>query len=1138
MSNRRDSLTIAGLLLAGVLGLATFVTFYDEAFPVASLDLKVGREDARSKSAAFLETLGFDLEGYESAQALERDWKGQVFLERTLGLEETNRLIREWVSIWWWDVRWFRPGKQEEMRVGVSPDGRVVGFHHIVPDSMAGAVLGRDDARVLAEGFLRGSQNMNLEDWELIDQSTMKQIARTDHELVYRKLGFSIGDGGEYRLSVSVIGDQVGECSEFVHVPEVFQRNREDIRSRAGLLTSAASVFWVALVVVSLVLILRGYRQKTFSRKKSLFIAAIVAGVTLVAGLNGYPLIWMNYDTTGSFGAFLSQWIIGLLVGALFLAAIVGFAASTGEYFGRQILFGGRRSPFDGFSFAQSASWSYLRSTAVGYGLAFASLGYVTVFYLVGTQAFGVWSPAQTMEYRNSFGTLLPWVYPLLIGLRASTIEEFFFRLIAIPLMLKWTGRRWIAVLAPAIVWGFLHSNYPTEPIATRGIELTVVGVVYGIVFLRFGIWATIVSHYAYNAFLGSLPMLLSSNPTYQASGVAVIGGLLLPFIPFGISLARGRVKDEGTQVDLLGPEAVREPEVAPKPVPDRQDRRALESYELSRRQRTLLAVVAVTGAALALMFQGPRFGERSFDLKVTRADAFQLADGFLAETGRETESYRSVLSFTGDSRGRDLTYLVRQLGMAKADSLTWQLASPWLWKVRYFRPNDPEEIVVGVDPSGSVVMLNHVLPEDATGDSLAESEALSIARGFAEEAFGREVGDASRFEMQESESRRLRNRVEHRFVWEQTDAKVGDGQFLVATSVQGNRPDGFSTRFQAPEAFHRRLQEHGVRQALGGALLPILLLVTLFVVGWRMLRAGRAAGIQWGSPKRAGLVAAVVLLTTATNEYPEFLLAYDTSVEIGTYVVERLVGRLMMVLVLSGGFVLLLAAGQTICSAHLAEESLPSAWDLRRTFGMRGLWCDSFLAAGAIILGTKGISSLGSQAIAMAFPQELWASSPVPRGMEGALPALGVICTATIAVGLVVNGVACATVSWMTILRRRWILQAAVLLVAGVSALSASSQDPAFLMATVALRLVLVGYIVWFATQVVGYNLLAYKMALWMALLIPAGWEYVNQSHLFYKANGVILLAVGSLPFLVVTGGYLLDRLRDKPLPLSQRPI
>ena len=146
-------------------------------------------------------------------------------------------------------------------------------------------------------------------------------------------------------------------------------------------------------------------------------------------------------------------------------------------------------------------------------------LGYVTLFYILGNDYLGVWSPATMTQYSNAYSTYLPWIYPLLTGLVAATMEEFLFRLVAISLLLRWFKRSWLALLVSAVVWAFLHADYPQEPIYIRGLELTIVGILLGIVFLRFGVWATIISHYVYNCFLGVYPMVQSDSLYLQDLG-------------------------------------------------------------------------------------------------------------------------------------------------------------------------------------------------------------------------------------------------------------------------------------------------------------------------------------------------------------------------------------------------------------------------------------------------------------------------------------------------------------------------------------------------------------------------------------------------------------------------------------------
>ena len=110
--------------------------------------------------------------------------------------------------------------------------------------------------------------------------------------------------------------------------------------------------------------------------------------------------------------------------------------------------------------------------------------------------------------YTDVLSTHFPWLYPLTIGVYAATSEEFLFRLFAIPFLMRLTRSRVLAVVLPAFFWGFLHSTYPQQPGYIRGIEVGLIGIVAGVVMLRYGILATLVWHYTVDAALISLFLL------------------------------------------------------------------------------------------------------------------------------------------------------------------------------------------------------------------------------------------------------------------------------------------------------------------------------------------------------------------------------------------------------------------------------------------------------------------------------------------------------------------------------------------------------------------------------------------------------------------------------------------------------
>ena len=414
--DRRDATWLLVFVVLGVGGLAVFLNFYNEAIPSASLDFKLSREEVLRKAQAYLEDLGYDLADYESAQIFSSSQMQQIFLEQTLGLEETNRLARQWLSIWSWSVRWFKPLQKEELRVGLDPGGRIVGYSHRILESDEGTSIAQDAALAIASDFLRDTQGYDLDAYELIDRSSTERKARVDHRFAYRKKDFTVGDDGHYRLDVVVHGNRVGRFSEYLKVPDSFSRNYREVRSRANLLTQVFLPFWLALGVAMLVILVKSYRRRALRWQAGLVVGTLVAIAWLAANVNALPLALYSFDTTVSYGAFLVTALFSAVLVAALYGGIVCLAGTAGGALGRDVLFEGRMSPLGRLSLRGLFSAGFLRSTVVGYGVAGAVLGYVALFYLLGGRYFDVWVPADVSEYDNAFSTAIPWIYPLLVG--------------------------------------------------------------------------------------------------------------------------------------------------------------------------------------------------------------------------------------------------------------------------------------------------------------------------------------------------------------------------------------------------------------------------------------------------------------------------------------------------------------------------------------------------------------------------------------------------------------------------------------------------------------------------------------------------------------------------------------------------
>ena len=533
----------AAITLLGLLGLALFLAFYDRAFPSAAIDLDLSRGEIAQRAQSYLRGQGYAPQDYEFALSFEQDWWGSVYLQRTIGIPETNRLIRsQRLPIWRWHARWFRPLQKEEFAIYLSPGGEVLAFAHSVEEDAPGAKLSQDEGRALAEVYLTQDRGWALADWAAVVASSEERPGgRTDHHFEWKRRDFSVGDS-ELRLAVDVQGKRIGGYDFWLKVPEAFRRHFSEQRNRAlffnnlsytiGFVGLGAAAFGAYLIAVWRG-ILRWYA--------GLGPALAVAAVGVLAGLNDLPLHKAWYPTTEDYTLFWLERLFNLLFSAGYSAVLVLVLWAGGQRLSKRVW--PRR---DKVLPRGEHRWGVLaRSGWRGLMLGGLMAGYLVLFYLAATRLLGGWTPLD-MPRTSLFATPLPFLAPLEVGLLPAMNEELMFRLVGVSLVLWLTDRRSLALLVPGALWGFAHLSYVRDPFFLRGIELTISAVfLMGWFFLRFDLVTAIVAHFTYNAGLTALPLLRSEEPYFVVSGLLVVGVMLAPVVPGAVGGLRRRLRGE-----------------------------------------------------------------------------------------------------------------------------------------------------------------------------------------------------------------------------------------------------------------------------------------------------------------------------------------------------------------------------------------------------------------------------------------------------------------------------------------------------------------------------------------------------------------------------------------------------------------
>ncbi|NBD36374.1 MAG: hypothetical protein GVY30_10325, partial [Chloroflexi bacterium] len=527
----------------GFLCLALFFAFYDQAFPSAAIDLDRSRAEIRTAAADYLADYGYDVSDYKFALTFADNGWGSLYLQRTLGVAETNRLLQTRdLPLWYWHARWFKPLQKEGFDVYVAPDGEVIEFVHTLLEDTPGASLDQATARDQAERYLTEDRGWTLADWENVTASSKDRPGgRTDHTFEWKLRTWDVGES-ELRLTVTIQGDEIGHYNYWLKTPESFQRDFSQKQSVAGFISSISLVLGLFLFMMTSALIAKSTNsQATGALTPALYPALALALITLLNGLNQLPLAKASYSTTISYTLF---WV-GQALMVVLLPITSGMMVFSlwfwGHWMSKQVW-----PRQDRILARRGNRWRTLAASSWrGLMLGAMQAGYLVLFYLVATRLFGSWTPL-TPNYTTGYATPLPFLGALQSGLFPALWEELMFRLIGIAgvLWLLRTFTRWprairraLALLIP--IWGFAHLSYIRDPFYLRGIELTLAAVfLEGLFFLHFDLTTAIVGHFAYNAGLTALPLLRSGDPYFVASGAVVVGVMLAPVI-VGLLLGR-----------------------------------------------------------------------------------------------------------------------------------------------------------------------------------------------------------------------------------------------------------------------------------------------------------------------------------------------------------------------------------------------------------------------------------------------------------------------------------------------------------------------------------------------------------------------------------------------------------------------
>lgn len=548
------------LALAALAGGIVFFSSLGRLWPLAATDLHVPHGVLEAKARMVLAEAGFEVSGHVAESALKVDSALLDYLQRAFGEAETQRLIAAGFPVYSYEVLLKRRGDPDSYWVSLhassrgAPDGlEVLAWGRTVQEDASGAALDEAEARRRALSALAPWLEAPGPEWSEEGVYQQERPHRSDHYFVYERY-LSQDPPLRERLVATVSGAEVTAVDHALVPPEAARRAARVRRAPVVALQSLgfflAAVAVIGAFTVFLTRLKAGTARLAPAARWVVVIALCFFATQALRShqlLSDWDPLWPRWvsavQSLGAAGA-VGAWV--LLVLFVVIAAGDALDRELGSGTGVAGALAARRG---------DSLWQAARGRLVSAPVGLASLrgflvGLVCGGVLAGSvlaieAATGGWSPIQPQGFFfYALNSQAPALATLLYFLMVALVEELAYRFFAGTWLLSVSGRRWLAIVVPAVLYGTTHTGLeflpPADPFWGRAVALTLVGCVWGWAFFRFDALTVVLSHFTADLFIFNWPRLGSGDPVLIAKAAATVAVPLLPAAVWWM-LGRGR---------------------------------------------------------------------------------------------------------------------------------------------------------------------------------------------------------------------------------------------------------------------------------------------------------------------------------------------------------------------------------------------------------------------------------------------------------------------------------------------------------------------------------------------------------------------------------------------------------------------
>jgi Type II CAAX prenyl endopeptidase Rce1-like len=339
---------------------------------------------------------------------------------------------------------------------------------------------------------------------------------------------------------------------------------------------------------------------------------------------------------------------------------------------------------------------------------------------------------------------------------------------------------------------------------------------------------------------------------------------------------------------------------------------------------RSPIVWISATALSAMLYFFAFHFFPQTFpiiNLNITMDldRALEQAEFIAQKNNIGPADYRSAAMFHTDNTVKTFVELEAGGKDAFVAMMENNYYMPYTWQIRHFKEHETNESLLSFTPDGTPYNFIEALSENLPGAQLSEQEARIIAEKIA--ATDWNIDFTLYQAVETSQKAEISNRIDHTFVYERTDAKIGEGTYRLKIVVSGDKATELTHFVKVPEAFLRRYSHMRSANMLISFLASIIILLLYFglggIGGCYWIFKNKSALIK--QPIICAAILALLSVCSSINQLPFLWMKYNNAFSIYGFL-----GQLFLSIIIS--FI-----GQTIAYAFIimVAESLT-----RRAFG------------------------------------------------------------------------------------------------------------------------------------------------------------------------------------------------------------